>query len=75
MASCSVFFASLFFVNSEISDAIKMVAIAIIIAFNVSFYAVWVLGLSEQSKNKYVAYVNQLLKRFLRPLLKYTISD
>eukprot|EP00347_Sterkiella_histriomuscorum_P003258 403364981 len=75
MATCSVFFASLFFVNDEISDTIKFIAIAIIIMFNVNFYALWILGITDCSKHRYIVFINQLLRRVLRPLYKYDLPQ
>eukprot|EP00347_Sterkiella_histriomuscorum_P014497 403360653 len=75
MASCSVFFASMFFVNSEISDEIKMVVIVVIVIININFYTLWLLGITNQSKNRFVVMLNVILRKALYPFMRFELLE
>eukprot|EP00347_Sterkiella_histriomuscorum_P022235 403331196 len=63
------------FLFGEISDEIKMIVIVVIMIMNINFYAVWLLGITNQSTNRFVVMLNVILRRVLYPIMRFELID
>ncbi|CDW82330.1 UNKNOWN [Stylonychia lemnae] len=65
LSNLVIFFASLFFVNTEISNEIQLCAFIIVVLFNLNFVFLWIYSLISIGKYSKLRVIQQLLEKFV----------